>query len=877
MRIRRKLRGKKYKAGGYIPKYQTGGTAECGPGFTKDASGNCVPMGPVPVDSSLEGAPNNNQFGFSLFGTNTIPNPGVNYDAQLKKIEEGADMMNLENETAELNAFSTQLEAQNKADDANKAATFDTFLQEQYENDLNQDLGTPENFGNPIQNRQEDPFFNPYAGVDIPTAANIFGQSIGPDGDAGTAVASGAKLVLGLGRNIAGGIGMAKRNSEAMKELREKRRESLIGKPTALGEDGGVIKADLEALFNKVQFPKMEDGGEFNIDLLTGSYATGTNNGDENVELEDGEYLQEPEGTPKKVEGKTHEEGGEKMNLKGDTEVLSDNLKLNKTQVKAIAAQYDLKVSTKDTYAKVLDKYNKEIGLTPLIEEEEEVIKEIKKQKENAAEKEADESTFNINLEFLSSKLKDITDKKQALEETSSKVFGEIFKMQEDSKPEKDKEIQTEFSIGGRVYSKDQIVSIAKEFDVEENKALEIIKSMEDGGSTDPEKGRKVTKEEAEKKVASGEWEMIREGRYIKKGEPGKEFTLTESVSSETRLDSYKKAWDEVGRVDKDMYPTFDSFVNAAEEYWKNNPRLTDDTKEVTTTKKTPGTPDELFFTELEGVKGVKAYGIQSLPDVKIDVDLEAMQAELQRKMDLNTEIPSDEVVVDKDNLIDDGKSRGKFNALLLPENMPLPPQGLQMPLKVNRRYGRMDRVALSPDARLAELERGVDAAMAQLEKLPSGQKEASIMQLQANKQAQADKIVAATEQEENATNLNIDKFNVRQGDRQEDADAIDALDFERRAFGALANTEDDFRRFFNTVQERNIQNFNTINSVNLLNQASENFSFGNEGVEFTGGAYTNAEDSVNKSRFSRAVGVSNSSKTKEARRGGRIRRKKKY
>ena len=167
---------------------------------------------------------------------------------------------------------------------------------------------------------------------------------------------------------------------------------------------------------------------------------------------------------------------------------------------------------------------------------------------------------------------------------------------------------------------------------------------------------------------------------------------------------------------------------------------------------------------------------------------------------------------------------------------------------------------------------------MAQIQNLPSGQKEASIMQLQANKQAQMDKIVASTGQEENATNLGIDKFNVRQGDRQEDADAIDALDFERRAFGALANTEDDFRRFFNTVQERNIQNFNTINSINLLNQSSENYAYGNEGVEFTGGDDSlNAKNAVNKSRYSRAVGISNSTKKTTARRGGRVVRKKKH
>lgn len=857
--------------------FEDGGST-CPDGYQKDAAGNCVPIGfAPPVDSSLEGAPG---FTFGPYpGTPIQQNPGTDNSSVLSQIEEDADLAALESETNELNEFSAQLEAQNKADAAQETQFFDEMIASETGLDENPDVGTETFFGDPIQNRNQEGFFNPYAGVDIPTAANIFGQSVGKDGDPLTAVASGAKLVLGLGRNITSGIAKANRDAEAMKEFNEKRRESIIGPTTALGEHGGTIRADLEALFEGVQFPKMEDGGEFNIDVLTGSLVSGTDNGDENVELEGDEFLQEPGSTPVKVEGKKHEQGGEKMKLPGGTEVLSDNLKLSKAQVKELADNYDLKVSTKDTYAKALDKYNKSIGLTQLIDEEKQIIEEVKKQKEKAAEKGADEATLNINLEFLSSKLKDVTDQKEALEISSSDVFSNIFKIQEDSKPKEDKDIQTEFNIGGRVFTQDQVLGIAKEYGVTEDRALQIIKSMEDGGSIDDRRKELINQARA----LGYEGDLTPENVEQNIGAIQK---FIAEKKPQAVIDYFKNGVAITAKgIDmlKDSNP--DIFEELGFDTKKNSASFTEtERKKIQGLAAEKGVADDSFYLDQfqDGkweyrfpqipIETAPTAGIVT-PEIQgVTIDMDDVMSQFQ----LNEEAP-DEVIeepVEANTLVDD-RNRGEFDAFLLPENMPLPPTNLQMPLKVSRRLGRLDRAILSPDARLAELERGTNAAMQQLNNLPSGQKEAAIMQLQANKQAQSDKIIAETEQQENQMNLNVDMFNVRQQDRQEDVDAVDALDYERRVFGAMANTEDDFRRFFNTVQERNIQNFNTINSLNLLNQTSENFNFGNEGVEFTGGADITAEDLANRAKFSRAVAISNSSTPKEKkRRGGRIKRK---
>lgn len=874
MKIRRKFRTRKYA---------TGGTTGCPPGMQPDEMGNCKP---IPVDASLEGLPMDGSIpGMTpgTFGTDDGlgPNEIMLSDEELGieprgKVESVIDPgLKSAGVNTKIDGLDMKDWAKQELADSSAAAMEEMKQKEEMKADLK-----------PIENQEESRLFNPYAGVDVPTATYLAGKNWAPGGNKTTAVAATGKALLGTARNFFSGMGAGNREQQQMKEYNEELARAKRSNFTAIGRDGGIVKQDIDDILNGIDLPMMEDGGEVDIDLLTGSYAKGTNMGDENVELEDGEYLQEPEGTPKKVEGKTHEESdengtGEKMNLPGGTEVISNALKPNKTQRKEISAEYGIKVRAKDTYANTLEKYHKKIGLADLIEEEEEIIKEIKNQKEKMAEKGADEATSNINLEFLSSKLKDIGDEKVGLEQMAKEAFNNIFKMQEDSKPKEDTMNQDEFEVGGKVYSKDQIISVANKYGLSEDKALGIVKKMQEGGDTDPEKGKLVTEEEAKKKVERGEWESLGRGRYIKRGEPGTEFVTTEGRG---RLDSYRKVWEEEGRVDKDMYPTYDDFVNAAEEYWAS--------REKTTKGSTPGTPDERFYTELKGVnamkKGIVEMGIPEfeLPNIE---DLKNYVPYDQREKEDGTKpaTPIDEKEAKEDKV----KRGPSGEVILLPENMPLPPQGLQMPARFTRRYGRVDLQAVSPDQRLAEVDRAFDAASEQIQNLPSGQKEAALLKLTANTQNKKDEIINAYNVQQNQLNQSEEAFNIRQGDREEDARVVDASRFQDQASAAMANTEDDFRRFFNTVQERNIQNFNTINSLNLLNQASDNFDFGNRGVDFTGGTGS-FEELLKSAQFDQAVRTSQNAqmteKTKEAKavaeakakakakkkRGGRIKRK---
>ena len=109
-------------------------------------------------------------------------------------------------------------------------------------------------------------------------------------------------------------------------------------------------------------------------------------------------YIKDPQGQVTKVLGETHENEGEKMSLAEGSLVVSNSLKLSKDQAERLSKEYGIKASTSDTYAKAIQKYNKAIGLQELIDEETQVIEELKKQKEKYAADDPKDATFNNNL-----------------------------------------------------------------------------------------------------------------------------------------------------------------------------------------------------------------------------------------------------------------------------------------------------------------------------------------------------------------------------------------------------------------------------------------------------------------------------------------------
>ena len=169
--------------------------------------------------------------------------------------------------------------------------------------------------------------------------------------------------------------------------------------------------------------------------LLTEHYINGISplaKTEVNANLEDGEYVKFPNGTLAEVLGERHKNGGVDLTLPQYTKVLSntEDLTLNKSEKKMIKDVLDLKVTVKDTYSDVIDKYSKKIGYTKILKEQEDLFK--------VAEKEVwaikDESTKKVNREFFSKKLYDLEQQRQELIPQLSTVFDILFKKQEEKK-----------------------------------------------------------------------------------------------------------------------------------------------------------------------------------------------------------------------------------------------------------------------------------------------------------------------------------------------------------------------------------------------------------------------------------------------------------
>ena len=170
----------------------------------------------------------------------------------------------------------------------------------------------------------------------------------------------------------------------------------------------------------------MQQGGLTNAQMLTGNYQEASNN--PTVEVEKGEHTKNSEtGAVKKVEGKRHVDGGEKVNLPDQSKVLSDYTKIGAQNTKIFEEMFDIKAKASDTFAKVLDKFNTKIGVKKIEEEEVELLEKLEKNTKSSI----DATTKKINEDFLAQEISEINKKKEALNKIKAEAFEAIFKEQE--------------------------------------------------------------------------------------------------------------------------------------------------------------------------------------------------------------------------------------------------------------------------------------------------------------------------------------------------------------------------------------------------------------------------------------------------------------
>lgn len=203
--------------------------------------------------------------------------------------------------------------------------------------------------------------------------------------------------------------------------------------------------------------------------LLTGEYLKGLSPNSPlqpNTEVEKGEYLKTPDNEVVQAQEADHENGGVKVAIPDGTTMISNHLKPTKKQIREIEKSYGISVAPNDTYAKVVEKYTKKIGLEKLNNEQEELFKAIKAEQK----KDVPQNTAQLNLEFLAGKVKSIEDKKKPLQEDRQKFFDYVYNLQEATKPKS--EAQPTMKLGG------EFETTAAKYGLTPEQALTILKQQ---------------------------------------------------------------------------------------------------------------------------------------------------------------------------------------------------------------------------------------------------------------------------------------------------------------------------------------------------------------------------------------------------------------
>lgn len=736
-------------------------------------------------------------------------------------------------------------------------------------------------------------FFNPYAGVDIPTAATALGQFVENDNALGIA-GSGLKLATGLARNFFGGIGLQRRNNQVMDDYYETQRNSL-NRPEVLQDggffqEGGVQQEEqmqnieqqiLEALQRGVQpeqivqnlvqqgIPEeqvvqmvqaiaqqlqgasqqqeqqfMQDGGSINnkekmAKALTGEYMFGMDKDNPiqrpNAEIEDKEFLQHPTGEIQQAIGDTHEDGGIDVKLEDNTKILSDHLKPKIDFVRKLKKEYNIDVKSSDTYSKILEKYSKKIGLSEIVEEQEELIEKIEK----VVTTSKDEEALGLNTQYLSDKLKTLEDRKAPLEETRKRFFNKLFEEQEDSKPKEKKE---EFQNGGNFNN--AVAQLAQKYNIPQEELNTIFKEgglklpeYQNGTLTDTNNIPYTDRTRLEdmyanlrgrgyngsNKIGDMQAWMVKNypeevtGYFTKSGQPltAKHVDLLKSNFKST----FNKAGVDANKASASYTPEEKLKLQKALEEADSN-------KDVYNNFLLEGFHDNKWDWRMPIVPantGVNSVGMQGQQPVAPGLP-NFYQAPDTVQTTAETESLTEE----------EKKKRGDMNILLLPDQNPMLPASLQAHLKVNRRFDRINPALVSPEQALQELNRQTVATKERLNTGAGAERIAGELGLSAATQDNINKIVTDTEKLNSQIISNTDARNATIQATEENAAAQDALSYEQRQLMAKAKTDFDINNYYNTLRENNIRNYAKVNELNLLNQMYPDFQFTGTGVEKT-------------------------------------------
>ena len=289
-----------------------------------------------------------------------------------------------------------------------------------------------------------------------------------------TTIASGISGIMGLARNVVSGIASEKGTRTNIRLAQEREARQRRQSQMQYKDGGGVY---------------LGPNNRFDSGSLTGEYLYPLPKSMEdqaNVEVEKGEYVEQPEEAPMEAMGQKHADGGTPVSLEEGTNVITDDTIIESDFAKYIRDTYGIKATPKDTYATLMDRYKAKIGLKSAYDDQKKALDKLKKN-----DKIDDENTRRLNASVLSKAINDSNETVNGLEGRFTDFANVIYKEQEDRKMKKDED--TYFAKGGEI---DNIISRSmKEYGLTEDDVAEakkellkkvagIRQKMEKGGSS---------------------------------------------------------------------------------------------------------------------------------------------------------------------------------------------------------------------------------------------------------------------------------------------------------------------------------------------------------------------------------------------------------
>lgn len=272
-----------------------------------------------------------------------------------------------------------------------------------------------------------------------------------------TTIASGISGIMGLARNVVSGIASEKGTRTNIRLAQEREARQRRQSQMQYKDGGGVY---------------LGPNNRFDSGSLTGEYLYPLPKSMEdqaNVEVEKGEYVEQPGEAPMEAMGQKHADGGTPVSLEEGTKVITDDTTIESDFAKYIRDTYGIKATPKDTYATLMDRYKVKIGLKSAYDDQKKALEKLKKN-----DKIDDENTRRLNASVLSKAINDSNETVNGLEGRFTDFANVIYKEQEDRKIKKDED--TYFAKGGEI---DNIISRSmKEYGLTEEDIAEAKKEL---------------------------------------------------------------------------------------------------------------------------------------------------------------------------------------------------------------------------------------------------------------------------------------------------------------------------------------------------------------------------------------------------------------